>query len=267
MIVALASPRIASSLDDGLARARRLVGEAADRHARIVCFPEAYLPGLRGQDFAVGPWTTADESRAMQEVSAIARDHDIAIVMGLEHIVEEGRQIASVVFDASGEIIGQQAKVQLDPTEEPNYVPGRGRRLFELEGLRFGISICHEGWRYPETVRWSAVRGAHIVFHPQLTGSDHTGVHLEHFASEAGPYYEKAMLCRSIENSIWFASINYALRFQESATAFIDPDGRLHAAMPYGEEGVLACDLDLDRATGFLASRYAPERHGDAATA
>ena len=38
--------------------------------------------------------------------------------------------------------------------------------------MKFGVAICHEGWRYPETVRWAASRGARIVFHPQHTGSD-----------------------------------------------------------------------------------------------
>ena len=42
------------------------------------------------------------------------------------------------------------------------------------------------------------------------------------------PYYEKAMMMRSIENTIYFASVNYALRFQESATTLIDPS----ACMP-----------------------------------
>ena len=51
MIVALASPRVASSLEEGLEKVRWSLSEAASRGARIVCFPEAYLPGLRGQDF------------------------------------------------------------------------------------------------------------------------------------------------------------------------------------------------------------------------
>ena len=38
--------------------------------------------------------------------------------------------------------------------------------------LTFGIAICHEAFRYPETVRWAAVRGAKIVFHPHCTGSE-----------------------------------------------------------------------------------------------
>ncbi len=47
------------------------------------------------------------------------------------------------------------------------------------------------------------------------------------------------MMMRSIENTIYFASVNYALRFQESATSLIAPSGRCQAHLPYGQEGVL----------------------------
>ena len=56
MIIALASPGIASTLDEGLDKIKRFLAEAAAQGAAIVCFPEAYLPGLRGQDFEVLPW-------------------------------------------------------------------------------------------------------------------------------------------------------------------------------------------------------------------
>ena len=51
MIIALASPRIASTLDEGLDKIKRFLAEASAQGAEIVCFPEAYRPGLRGQDF------------------------------------------------------------------------------------------------------------------------------------------------------------------------------------------------------------------------
>jgi predicted amidohydrolase len=149
------------------------------------------------------------------------------------------------------------------PTEDPFYVPGHGRQLFEVNGVKFGVAICHEGWRYPETVRWAAVRGARIVFHPHHTGSDRAGVRLAQWGS-ASPYYEKAMMMRSIENTIYFASVNYALRYQESATCVIDPSGQCQAHLPYGEEGVLVHDVKVEEATGLIARRYAPERYQDA---
>ena len=106
-------------------------------------------------------------------------------------------------------------------------------------------------------MRWAAVRGAKIVFHPQLTGSN-TSTELSEVTA---PYYEKAMMCRGLENTIYFASVNYALRFPESATSLIDPSGQCQAHLPYGEEGVLVEEIDPSKATGLLASRFASERY------
>lgn len=59
---------------------------------------------------------------------------------------------------------------------------------------------------------------------------------------------------------IYFASVNYGLRFQESATSLIAPSGRCQAYLPYGQEGVLVQAIKVEEAAGLLATRYAPER-------
>jgi predicted amidohydrolase len=261
MIIALASPGIASTLEEGLDKIKRFLSEAATQGAEIVCFPEAYLPGLRGQDFAVLPFDQTQQERVLRAVAQWARTYAVATILGMERRTEAGRQIVACVIDAQGQIQGYQTKNQLDPSEEQFYVPGTTRRLFALNGLKFGVVICHEGWRYPETVRWAAVRGAKIVFHPHHTGSDHAGVRLTQWGAASGPYYEKAMMCRGLENTIYFASVNYALRFQESATSLIAPSGQCQAYLPYGQEGVLVQAINVEEATGLLATRYAPERY------
>jgi predicted amidohydrolase len=261
MIIALASPRIAATLDEGLDKIGQSLSQAADQGAEIVCFPEAYLPGLRGQDFEVLPFDEAQQERALQAVAQLARTYAIATILGMERISAAGRQIVAYVIDAQGQIQGYQTKNQLDPTEDRFYVPGNTRQIFEINRVRFGVAICHEGWRYPETVRWAAVRGAKIVFHPHHTGSDREGVLLTEWGAASGPYYEKAMMMRSRENTIYFASVNYALRFQESATSLISPSGECQAYLPYGQEGVLVQAINVEEATGLLATRYAPERY------
>lgn len=263
MIIALASPRAASSLEDGLERVERLMSEASSRGAEIVCFPEAYLPGLRGQDFEVPPFGPAEQERVLRDAARWAKAYGLTTVLGAERLTDAGREIVAYVFGPRGEPRGFQTKNQLDPTEDRFYVPGSTRRVFEAGGVKFGVAICHEGWRYPETVRWAAARGAKIVFHPQHTGGEREGMSLTEWGSPSAPYYEKAMTCRGLENTIYFASVNYALRFQESATSVIGPTGRCLAHLPYGEEGVLVCDVNVDEATGLLASRYAPERYGE----
>jgi predicted amidohydrolase len=261
MIIGLASPRIASSLEEGLDKINRLMSEASAQRAEIICFPEAYLPGLRGQDFAVYQFDHSQQEYALQTVAQWARIYSVATILCMERTIEEGRQIAAFVIDAHGELQGCQTKNQLDPTEDQFYVPGNTRQLFEIRGVRFGIAICHEGWRYPETVRWAAVRGAKIVFHPQHTGAELQGAVLKEWGSASNPYYEKAMMMRSRENTIYFASVNYALRYQEAATSLIAPSGECQAYLPYGHEGVLIAEIQTVEATGLLAKRYAPERY------
>ncbi|MFL5241962.1 MAG: carbon-nitrogen hydrolase family protein [Gemmataceae bacterium] len=261
MITALASPSIASTLDEGLDKVKQLLAEASARGAEIVCFPEAYLPGLRGQDFEVYSFDQTRHDRALRAVAEWSRTYAVASILGMERLTEAGRQIVAYVIDAQGHVQGCQTKNQIDPSEDRFYVPGNTRRLFEINGVKFGVAICHEGWRYPETVRWAAVRGAKIVFHPQHTGNQVEGVRLTQWGAADAPYYEKAMMMRSRENTIYFASVNYALRFQESATSLIAPSGECQAYLAYGQEGVLVQAIKLEEATGLLASRYAPERY------
>jgi len=264
VIIGLASPRVASSLDDGLERIERLLAKASKQGAEIVCFPEAYLPGLRGQDFEPIPWDRETQRRALKAVRDFAKGHGVAVIHGMERISEKGRHIIACVINADGRVQGYQTKNQLDPSEDRHYVPGTTRHLFEVNGVPLGVVICHEGWRYPETVRWAASRGAKIVFHPQHTGNEKQGLRLTTWGAANNPYYERAMTMRSIENTVYFASVNYALRYQEAATSLIDPSGACQAFLPYGEEDVLVQEIDVDAATGLLARRYAPDRHREA---
>ncbi len=259
MIVALASPRVATSLDDGLQRIERLLSEASAQGARIVCFPEAYLPGLHGVDIDVLPFDQADQERVIGTVSGLARTYGAAVILGMARLTDRGTGNVALVVDPLGKVLGFQTKNQLAPSEDPFYVPGDSRQLFEVDGVKFGVVICHEGWRYPETVRWAASRGASIVFHPQHTGSNTEGVTLSEWGSPGAPYYERAMMMRSIENTIWFASVNYALRYPDSATTLIDPSGVCRAYLPYGEEGVLVQSIDVGKATGVpIRTRAVP---------
>lgn len=256
--IGLAAVRNAPSVDERLHTLDRVLAEAAARGAAIVCFPETYLPGLRGQDFPVQPPDQRRQEAALAAVRESAARHRVAAIVGMEWETAAGLHNVAFVVSRDGSVQGYQAKNQIPVQEEPYYVPDGRRRLFEVDGVPFGITICHEGWRYPEATRWPAARGARIVFHPQLTGSDQTGQTLVRWGDPDAPYYEKAMVVRSVENTIYFASVNYAMRYQDSATSLIDPDGACLAHVPYGQEQLLVHDIDLSRATGFCARRYNP---------
>src|SRR6516225_11246385 len=98
MIIALASPGVASSLDDGLDRIRRLLAEASAQGAEIACFPEAYLPGLRGLDFEVLPFDQTSHDRVLQAVAQWSRTFSVATILGMERLTPAGRQIVAYVI-------------------------------------------------------------------------------------------------------------------------------------------------------------------------
>src|SRR5262245_57425230 len=256
--IGLAAARNAPSVEERLRIADRFLDEAASRGVAIVCFPETYIPGLRGQDFPVPPHDQRRQEAALETIRAGARRRGVSVVMGMEWQTAVGIHNVAFVLERDGRVQGYQAKNQLPLEEEPFYVPDGRRQLFEVDGVPFGITICHEGWRYPEAVRWAAVRGARLIFHPQLTGSDRTGAKIERWGDPTSPYYEKAMIARSVENTVYFASVNYAMRYQDSATSLIGPDGDCLAYVPYGQEQLLVYDLDLSQRTGCIARRFNP---------
>ncbi|HWC03816.1 MAG TPA: carbon-nitrogen hydrolase family protein [Methylomirabilota bacterium] len=256
--IGLAAVRNVPSVEERLRTVDLFLEEAGARGAAIVCFPETYIPGLRGQGFPVPPHDQRRQQAALEQIRAAAERHRVAAVVGMEWESDAGLHNVAFVVSRDGAIEGCQAKNQIPPEEEPFYVPDGRRRLFEVDGVPFGITICHEGWRYPEGVRWAAIRGARLVFHPQLTGSDRTGPTIDRWGDPSSPYYEKAMVARSVENTIYFASVNYAMRYQDSATSLLGPDGDCLAHVPYGREELLVHDIDLSRATGFCARRFNP---------
>ena len=256
--IGLAAVRNAPTVAERLEAVDRVLWEAAAQDVAIVCFPEAYIPGLRGFDFPVPPPDQRRQQEALETVRAAAQKYGVAVVMGMEWETPVGLHNVAFVISRAGEIVDYQAKNQIPLEEEPFYVADGRRQLFEVDGVPFGITICHEGWRYPESVRWAATRGAQLVFHPQLTGSDATGLTIERWGDPGSPYYEKAMVARSVENTIYFASVNYAMRYQDSATSLLGPEGECLASVPYGQEYLLVHDIDLSQATGLGARRFNP---------
>jgi predicted amidohydrolase len=261
MRIALATLPFEGSVAGAVARVREALHDAADQGARIVCTPENYLPGYRGAGFAVDPPDAGAVGEALERVGEHVRAAGVALVLGAELPTDRGLLMSALVYDAQGHRVGRQDKVQLDPSEDGTFTAGVGRSVFDVEGLRFGVCLCHEGWRYPETVRWAARRGARLVFHPHLSPTTASGEAPAQWADPRNTFHEKAAMCRAAENGIYFATVNYAVPASETTSAVINPDGALLAHQPYGTAGVLVADIDPGAATGLLAERYRPADH------
>ncbi len=263
MKVALASATFPYSIDYALLHLETLVKGAANKKANIICFPETFIPGYPLPEYHPEKSTPENMQGALKRACNIAAQNKMTVILPMDWFVDDKMLNVAFVISGTGEVLGYQSKNQLDPTEDNIWVAGNGRNLFELNGVKFGITICHEGFRYPESVRWAAARGASIVFHPHCTSSNVSGVQPAEWGHKNNPYYEKAMMMRAMENTIYFASVNYAARYQDSATSLIAPDGTCIMHQPYGEECVIVAEIDPERATGLLAKRYRPELYND----
>ena len=261
--IAVASTPLTATLDEAVPAAIAAIEEAGRLGARIVCLPEAAIPGHRVQARTVPDVSAEALKAALLDVADAARRAGVVTIVGAERPTFAGREIVSVVLGADGARLGVQAKTQIDPSEEPHYVPGAGRRVFTAAGVTFGIAICHEAFRYPEISRSLVLGGAQIVFVPHFVTTD-DGSLPARWCDATNPYNEKALLCRALENTVFVATSNVAGHDQGSATCIIGPDGSLVASLEYGSVGVVAADIDLARADRRLALRWAPERNAPA---
>lgn len=261
MKIALASPPFPKSLNDGLYWLEKLVKEAAIEKAEIICFPESFLPGYPGMEYPEQDRSPESLKAALDRVCIIAAENSMAIIVPMDWHGPKGLLNIAYVVSGDGELLGYQSKNQLDPSEDNIWVPGTERNIFEWNGLKFGITICHEGFRYPESVRWAAQHDAKIVFHPHFSGSNIDGVKLTEWGGKDNPYYEKAMMVRAMENTVYFASSNFASLYPESASSVIAPNGTCIAHETYGRVGVIVADIDPELATGLLAKRFNPAQY------
>jgi predicted amidohydrolase len=165
--IALANIRSAATPHESVSLATSAVANACRQGASVICFPECFIPGYRWPGKPAPAPDPAFLERAWSTVADAARRARITVILGTERITDRGLQITACVFNPDGTIAGWQDKGQIDPSEEENYPSlGTERGIFTAGPLTFGIAICHEGWRYPETVRWAVRRGAQVVFHP-----------------------------------------------------------------------------------------------------
>lgn len=83
--------------------------------------------------------------------------------------------------------------------------------------------------------RWAARQGVSIVFHPQFTG----GVSNPDF-------FNNAIVCRSLENNICFASVKNAIDGQQTTSSLLSPSGERLAVAKSSEEELLVYKIEKD---------------------
>jgi predicted amidohydrolase len=238
-------------VDQNLATARRLVGEAATLGATLVTLPE-YWPIMGMTDTDKVRHAEADGGGPIQDcMASLAREHGIWLIGGTLPLrsQEDGKVLnTTLVYDPQGASIGRYDKIHLfgfnkgseSYDEARTIVPGAAVGSFEAPFGRVGLSVCYD-LRFPELYR--AMGECALIVVPaaftHTTGSAH---------------WEVLLRARAIENQCYVLASAQGGTHANGRRTFghsmlVDPWGEVKAVLREGE-GVVSGELDA----AFLAS-------------
>ena len=126
-----------------------LLKEAAERGADLACFPEAY------------------PASGEEEIRRAAREFGIFVIAGF--LVREGDGLynESILIDSGGRVVGRQKKVHPVPRLEP-FARGNAFLPMDTPWGKMGVTICIDGWGFPEGFYRLNEAGVDLIFNPCL---------------------------------------------------------------------------------------------------
>jgi predicted amidohydrolase len=241
--IGLAQCRQTGDFAANAATIRRFLEEASRAGVQALCFPETQTVGYR-VDIATPdlPVPVAQLEDLHGEVACFCGRAGMACVLGTE-IPHPGKPYNSaLVISETGAVLGVHHKTKLTPLDAVAYSPGSSIETFTLFGVKVGVVICFEGFRFPETTRECVRQGAQLVFHSQNNTTRPNDWKV--------PVHQAMIVTRAAENTVWFASCNACLiPHQNCRSLIVAPDGQVHAQTELKQEQLLVAEIDIDLAT------------------
>lgn len=258
-----------------VARAERLIRDAARRGAQIVCLKELFnapyfCKAQQSQRFDLAESIPGPTTDRMQ---ALAKELQVVIIVPLFERQAAGLyRNSAAVIDADGSLLGVYRKMHIpdDPLffEKYYFTPGDepGFAVWNTRYATIGVLICWDQW-YPEAARITSLLGAQVLFYPTAIGW-HPAEKDEWGAAQVDAW-RTAQRAHAIANGVYVAASNRVGHEDEPGTngltffgrSFVaDPFGRYLADAGEGEEILIArCDPalieDVRRNWPFLRDR------------
>jgi nitrilase len=268
-MIRVAAVQISPDLESAagtLERVLAAIAEAAGKGARLVVFPETFVPWYPYFSFVQPPVLTGAEHVRLYEnavvvpgpvteaVSSAARRHAIVVALGVNERDGGTLYNTQILFDATGEIVLKRRKIT--PTFHERMIwgqgDGSGLKVVDTAVGRIGALAC---WEHYNPLARYALMAQHEEIHvAQFPGSlvgpifaDQIEVTIRHHALESGCFVVNATGWLT-EEQIAHISPDEKLRKGLSGgcmTAIISPEGK-HLAPPLTQgEGILVADLDM----------------------
>ncbi|HVO47392.1 MAG TPA: N-carbamoylputrescine amidase [Steroidobacteraceae bacterium] len=162
-----------------IAKAEKLVREAAARGAQIILLPELFEAPyfcIEQDTRHLNLASSVEDSRVVRHFSALARE--LGVVLPVSFFERAGRVYYNsiAIIDADGRNLGLYRKSHIPNgpgyQEKTYFCPGdTGFRVWATRFGRIGVGICWDQW-FPETARSMALLGAELLFFPTAIGSE-----------------------------------------------------------------------------------------------
>ncbi len=251
--VALVQMAMSEDPKSNIAKAIKMIGDAAKKGADVICLPELFSSRYFCQEEDANNFKLADTipGGTTDAISRAAKSANSTVIAGIFEKRTRGLyHNSAAVIDGSGRLVGTYRKMHIP--DDPHYyekfyfAPGDlGFKAFQTAHGKLGVLICWDQW-YPEAARLTALQGAQVLFYPTAIG---WFPEEEESAKEMQGAWETIQRSHGIANGVFVAAVNRVgtegkIRFWGSS--FISgPFGEVLArASPDKEEILLArCDL------------------------
>lgn len=246
--IALAQTRQSASFDQNAATIFRFIEEAGKAGVQILCFPETQTVGYRVDITPTDAPVEPDRLRDLHvRVAKRCGELRMACILGTETPLEsnplKGKPYNSALtISPEGKILGVHHKTKLTPLDAVAYSAGSGFDVYELFGVKVGVVICYEAFRFASTTRACVAKGAQVIFHPQNNTTRPNDWKI--------PVHHAMATTRAAENTVWFLTTNICHdQHQNCRTMVISPDGVVKAQSELKREELVIAEIDTDLAT------------------
>jgi nitrilase len=254
-----------------LAKTIDLLDQAAADGARIVVFPEAFIPGTPIWIDSVPIWDGDEQWFAMlvdqavvvpgpvtDTLGAAARAAGVHLVIGVEEREPHGTTIynTTLYFGPDGALLGKHRKLMPTGSERTVWGMGDGSTLPVIDtpyGRLSGLT-CWENYM-PLARFFLYAQGVDIWAAPTLAGGDGWIATMRHIAREGRCYVIGVNPCVHADqipadfpkrDRVWRVEAGDDGWVEPGNTVIVGPSGEVLAGPARHEETILTAELDLD---------------------
>ncbi|WP_019415570.1 carbon-nitrogen hydrolase family protein [Paenisporosarcina sp. TG20] len=258
----------------GVKKTIKLLEEAGENNAKIIVFPEAFIPAYpRGMSFGAVVGSRSNEGRKdflnywknsitipgaeTDQIGKVVKKIGAYVVIGVIEKDNENSNgtlyCTALFFGPDGDILGKHRKLKPTGSERLIWGEGDGSTLpvFDTPYGKIGSLICWENYM-PLARAAMYSKGVQIYIAPTADHRDTWLASMRHIANEGrcfvlscNQYSTKDMYPTEITSREEFAHLPHEM--SRGGSCIVNPLGEFLVEPVFGEEKILYADLNLDK--------------------